>query len=106
VAACAAVAGVGIGLSSVATTGLGTDVEAHWRGSASGIINTAAQLGTAIGIAVLLLIAAATTGTPAPGTPAPAIAWAVAAAVAAAGAAFFATASRHSRNPMTSGKCQ
>ena len=103
VAACAAVAGAGIGLSSVATTSLGTDVEAHWRGSASGIINTAAQLGTAIGIAVLLLIAAATTGTPAPRTPAPATAWAVAAAVAAAGAAFFATASRHSRNPMTSG---
>jgi MFS family permease len=91
---CAAVAGAGIGLSSVATTGLGTDVEAHWRGSASGVINTAAQLGTALGIAALLLIAAATTGTPAIGTPAPATAWAVAAAVAAAGAVFFAMASR------------
>jgi Major Facilitator Superfamily len=101
--ACAAVAGAGIGLSSVATTGLGTDVEAYWRGSASGIINTAAQLGTAIGIPVLLLIAAATTGTPATGTPAPAIAWAVAAAVAAAGAVFFARASQRSRNPTTSG---
>lgn len=93
---CAAVAGAGIGLSSVAATGLGTDVEARWRGAASGIINTAAQLGTAIGIAVLLLIAAATTGTPAAGTPVPAIAWAVAAAVAAAGALFFARASRRS----------
>jgi len=103
VAACAAVAGAGIGVSSVATTGLGTDVETYWRGSASGIINTASQLGTAIGIAVLLLIAAATTGTPAPGIPAPAIAWAVAAAVAAAGAVFFATASQCSRSPMTSG---
>jgi predicted MFS family arabinose efflux permease len=103
VAACAAVAGAGIGVSSVATTGLGTDVEEYWRGSASGIINTASQLGTAIGIAVLLLIAAATTGTPAPGTPAPAIAWAVAAAVAAAGAVFFAIASQRSRSPMTSG---
>ena len=103
VAACAAVAGAGIGLSSVATTGLGTDVETYWRGSASGIINTASQLGTAIGIAVLLLIAAATTGTPAPGTPAPAIAWAVAAAVAAAGAVFFAIASQRSRSPMMSG---
>jgi MFS family permease len=100
VAACAAVAGAGIGLSSVATTGLGTDVETHWRGSASGIINTAAQLGTAIGVAVLLLIAAATTGTPARGTPAPAIAWTVAAAVAAAGAVFFARASRHRVAPV------
>jgi MFS family permease len=94
VAACAAVAGAGIGLSSVATTGLGTDVDAYWRGSASGIINTAAQLGTAVGIAVLLLIAAATTGTPAAGTPAPAIAWAIAAAVAAVGAVFFAVTGR------------
>ena len=103
VSACAAVAGAGIGLSSVATIGLGTDIEAYWRGSASGIINTAAQLGTAIGIPVLLLIAAATTGTPAAGTPAPAIAWAVAAAVAAAGAVFFARASRRYRNPTASG---
>ena len=44
---CAAGAGTGIGLSSVAATGLGTDVEVRWRGGASGIINTAAQLGTA-----------------------------------------------------------
>ena len=102
VAACAAVAGAGIGVSSVASTGLGTDVEEYWRGSASGIINTASQLGTAIGIAVLLLIAAATTGTPAPGTPAPAIAWAVAAAVAAVGAVFFAIASQRSRSPTAS----
>jgi MFS family permease len=87
---CAAGAGGGIGLSSVAATGLGTDVGAQWRGSASGIINTAAQLGTAVGIAILLLIAAATTGTPAAGTPPPRLAWAVAAATAAAGAAAFA----------------
>ena len=90
VAVCAAVAGAGIGLSSVAATGLGTDVDAHWRGSASGIINTAAQLGTAVGISVLLLIAAATSGTPAAGTPPPRVAWAVGAAVAAAGAVWFA----------------
>jgi MFS family permease len=100
---CAAVAGAGIGLSSVAATGLGTDVEAHWRGSASGIINTTAQLGTAIGIAVVLLVAAATTGLPAPGTPEPAIAWSVAATVAAAGAVFFARAGQRSRSPAGSG---
>ena len=93
---CAAVAGAGIGLSSVAATGLGTDVEPRWRGGASGIINTAAQLGTAVGIATLLLVAAATTGTPAPDTPPPQIAWAVAALAAAAGAAWFAVGRRGS----------
>ena len=89
---CAAAGGAGIGLSSVAATGLGTDVAPRWRGGASGIINTAAQLGTAVGIATLLLVAAATTGTPAPGTPPPRIACAVAVLVAAAGAARFAFA--------------
>jgi MFS family permease len=88
----AAAGGVGIGLSSVAATGLGTDVAPRWRGGASGIINTAAQLGTAVGIATLLLLAAATSGTPALGTPPPRAAWAVAALVAAAGAARFAVA--------------
>ena len=87
--ACVAVAGAGLGLSSVAATTLGTTVPGTMRGTASGIINTAAQLGTAVGIAVLLLIAAATTGPPAPGTAAPVIAWAAAAAVAAAGALVF-----------------
>jgi MFS family permease len=93
---CAAVAGAGIGLSSVAATGLGTDVAEHWRGTASGIINTAAQLGTAIGIAVLLLTAATTTGTPAAGTRPPRAAWAVAAVVAAAGAVLFTLTGRRS----------
>jgi MFS family permease len=91
---CAAVAGAGIGLSSVAATGLGTDVEPRWRGGASGIINTAAQLGTAVGIATLLLVAAATSGTPAPGLPPPRIAWAVAALAAAVGAVWFAVGRR------------
>jgi MFS family permease len=87
---CAAGAGAGIGLSSVAATSLGTDVGARWRGGAAGIINTAAQLGTAVGVAVLLLIAAATGGTPAPGTAPPRVAWAATALVAAAGAVRFA----------------
>jgi MFS family permease len=94
VPACAAAAGAGIGLSSVAATGLGTDVDSRWRGGASGIINTAAQVGTAVGVAVLLLIAAATSGVPAAGTAPPRVAWAVAAAVAAAGAARFAAPAR------------
>ena len=84
--ACVATAGVGLGLSSVAATTLGTTVPATLRGTASGIINTAAQLGTATGIAAMLLIEAVTTGPPGPGTAPPTIAWAAAAAIAAAGA--------------------
>jgi predicted MFS family arabinose efflux permease len=53
-----AVAGVGIGLSSVAATTLGTGVAATLQGTASGLLNTAAQLGSALGVAALLLIAA------------------------------------------------
>jgi MFS family permease len=87
--ACVALAGAGLGLSSVAATTLGTTVPGMLSGTASGIINTAAQLGTAVGIAVLVLIAAATTGPPGPGTAAPVIAWAAAAAIAAAGALAF-----------------
>lgn len=87
--ACVAAAGAGIGLSSVAATGLGTDVDTAWRGTASGIINTAAQLGTALGIAGLLLVAAATARTPGPGVPVPALAWALAAALALVGATAF-----------------
>jgi MFS family permease len=89
VPASVAAAGAGLGLSSVASTALGTTVPARLRGTASGIINTAAQLGTAIGIAVILLIAAATTGLPRSGTSAPVIAWATAAAIAIAGALAF-----------------
>ncbi|MGH3153228.1 MAG: MFS transporter [Streptosporangiaceae bacterium] len=91
---CVILAGVALGLSSVAATTLGTAVPGSWRGTASGIINTTAQLGTAIGIAVLLLVATATTGSPGPGTQAPGIAWAVGASVAAAGALAFSRSRR------------
>ena len=91
---CAAGAGTGIGLSSVAATGLGMGVGVRWRGGASGIINTAAQVGTAVGIAVLLLVAAATSGVPTSASPPPRAAWAVGAAVAAAGAIRFALTAR------------
>ena len=77
-----ATAGAGLGLSSVAATTLGTTVPGTLRGTASGIINTAAQLGTATGIAVLLLIAAATTGPPGPGTGTP-VSWTASPPVAA-----------------------
>jgi MFS family permease len=87
--ACVAAGGAGIGLSSVAATRLGTSVPAAARGTASGIINTAAQLGTALGIATVLLIAALSTGIPEPGSPVPAIAWGIAALVSSAGAISF-----------------
>jgi MFS family permease len=61
---CVAASGPGIGLSSVAATRLGTSVPVAARGTASGVINTAAQLGTALGIATLLLVAALSTGIP------------------------------------------
>jgi MFS family permease len=86
---CVAAGGAGIGLSSVAATRLGTSVPVAMRGTASGIINTAAQLGTAVGIAALLLLAALTTGIPEPGSPAPAIAWGTAALIACTGAVIF-----------------
>jgi MFS family permease len=88
-ACCVAGAGAGIGLSSVAATTLGTDVAPVWRGTASAIINTTAQLGTALGIAALMLVAALTTGLPRAGGPVPAVAWALAAAAAMSGAAAF-----------------
>jgi predicted MFS family arabinose efflux permease len=88
--ACMADAGLGIGMSSVATTTLATSVALASRGTASGLVNTTAQLGTAIGITVLVLVATATTGAPAADTARPAIVWAVAAAFAAGGATAFA----------------
>jgi MFS family permease len=86
---CVTAGGAGIGLSSVAATRLGTSVPVAARGTASGIINTAAQLGTALGIAALLLVAALTTGIPEPGSPVPAIAWGIAALISAIGAVIF-----------------
>jgi MFS family permease len=52
-----AVLGLGLGLSSVASTTLGTDVPRDLQGTASGALNTMAQLGTALGVAALLLTA-------------------------------------------------
>jgi predicted MFS family arabinose efflux permease len=88
--ACVAGAGFGLGLSAVASTTLGTDVAVALRSTASGIINTTAQLGTAIGTAVLLLVAAASTGTTGHGVTGPVVGWASAAVIALAGALNFA----------------
>jgi MFS family permease len=83
--ACAGLSGLGIGLSSVAANTLGTDVPEQHRGAAAGIVNTAAQLGTALGVSAAVLIAAATarSGLPLRGAP---LSWALAAALAAGAA--------------------
>lgn len=77
VAAAAGICGLGIGLGSVAATGLGTAVEDGLKGVAAGVLNTAAQLGTAVGTAMVLLVARATEDR---------AAWAVAALAAGSGA--------------------
>ncbi len=82
---CAGVSGLGIGLSSVAANTVGTDVRDEHRGAAAGVLNTAAQLGTALGVSAAVLIASMTerTGLPLRG---PALSWAIAAALAAGAA--------------------
>jgi MFS family permease len=84
--AAVAVGGVGIGLSSVAATKLGTSVPEALEGTAAGALNTTAQLGNALGLAAILLIATTTTGTSLPLAGA-SLGWACAAAVAALAAA-------------------
>jgi MFS family permease len=80
---CAGVAGVGIGLSSVASTTIGTDVCDRIQGAAAGILNACAQLGTAIGVSAAVLLAAATQHLPLRGA---ALSWTVAAVLAVGGA--------------------
>jgi MFS family permease len=72
------VAGAGLGIAAVAATSLGTRVSDDLTGSATGLLNTAAQLGTALGVAALVTVASI--ASPPTGT---AIAWTVAAAIAA-----------------------
>jgi predicted MFS family arabinose efflux permease len=76
VAPTVAIGGCGIGLSSVAATTLATTVVIELRATASAIVNTAAQLGSALGIAAFLLLATTTS---------PTVAWATDAALALAG---------------------
>ena len=59
----ATLSGLGLGCASVASTARGTSaVEEARRGLASGLMNTAAQVGTALGLATLLTLAAAYAG--------------------------------------------
>jgi MFS family permease len=54
--------GIGLGIASVASTAAGTaGVDDRRRGVASGLVNTSAQVGTAIGLAVVVPIAAGRT---------------------------------------------
>ena len=68
------IAGSGLACASVAATGSGTAAAAgDAQGLASGLLNAAAQIGTALGIAALVTIAAArTTALTGPGNPTPA----------------------------------
>jgi MFS family permease len=53
--------GAGLGTASVASTQTGTDAaEPAFRGVASGLLNSAAQVGTAVGVALLVPLATAT----------------------------------------------
>jgi hypothetical protein len=89
IAACVAVAGAGLGVASVAATTIGTDVDNRLQGAASGLLNTAAQLGTGIGVAAVVLaasLAAAADVMPWSGAGGAVTGWLVAAAVALAAA--------------------
>ncbi len=70
-----ALCGLGLGIASVAANDMGTAVDEELKATAAGVLNTAAQLGTAVGTALILLIATALDPRPA---------WAVAAVLAAA----------------------
>jgi MFS family permease len=52
------VAGTGLGAASVAANAIGTEVADGLRGTATGVLNTGAQLGSAIGVAALVVLAA------------------------------------------------
>lgn len=56
--------GFGLGCAAVAATGIGTSAAgSEEQGLASGLLNSAAQIGTALGVAALVTLAVARTGT-------------------------------------------
>jgi MFS family permease len=85
--------GAGLGVASVASTAAGTGADAERPGLASGLLNTAAQLGSALGLALLVAPAAAAGF---------AWGWAGAAAVAVAGALAIAGV----RRPVATGRAR
>jgi predicted MFS family arabinose efflux permease len=81
------VMGLGVGCAAVAATTAGTEAaEPEQQGLASGLVNTAAQLGNALGLSAFVLLAAAVPGPPAAGFR---VACATAALTAVAGALAF-----------------
>ncbi|WP_433380164.1 MFS transporter [Actinoplanes sp. CA-142083] len=80
-----ALLGYGLGTSSVGCNDLGTKVPREHVSMATGVLNTAAQLGTALGVAALILVASS--AEPAGGGRGPVIAILLAAAVAVVGLA-------------------
>jgi MFS family permease len=91
-------AGVGIGLASTSATRIGTDVPPRRRDTAAGMLNTAAQLGAALGTAALLCLSGSTTGDSLP-VSGPRLGWLAAAILALAGAAALGA---HARAPALS----
>ncbi len=92
-----ALAGVGLGVSSVGSNSMGTDVAASLQAAAAGALNTAAQLGTALGVAALLLLSGATAGSHL-ALRGPPSGWAAAALLAFAGAAVTVASGRPARS--------
>ena len=75
--------GAGLGSSSVAFNDIGTDLPEHEVATATGVLNTGAQLGTALGVAVLLLVASPGTYGSVPAEPVAVLLAALATATAA-----------------------
>ena len=104
-----ALMGGGLGVASVASTALGTEaLDAARQGVASGLINTSAQIGTALGLAVIVPLAAAASGAADARVDGYRIGFTVAAAIAATTAAGVAlsarrAACRDSRTPARTG---
>ena len=87
-----ALMGLGVGCAAVAATQAGTASVGEGRGGlVSGLLNTAAQLGNALGVSAFVLLAAAVPGPPAAGMQ---VACAAGAAAALAGAVAFAVLQR------------
>lgn len=96
-----ALAGVGIGLASTSATRIGTDLPPHRRDTAAGMLNTAAQLGSAIGTAALLCLSESTTSDSLPLSGAQ-LGWLAAAMLALTGAAALSAHRRAAtRNPVS-----
>jgi DHA2 family methylenomycin A resistance protein-like MFS transporter len=76
-----ALMGIGVGCGAVAATEAGTAAAGEERGGlVSGLLNTAAQLGNALGVSAFVVLAAAVPGSPAAGMRVACLAGALAAA--------------------------